>query len=82
MSQSFDLFPIAPSEPDAVGRGQENVRRSAKVTAYTTPCASPWCGPPQHRCSVGGGDAAHSNDNGRTWQCVVHLADFSKRRAA
>ena len=39
---------------------------------------------PTHVCSVGGGDASFSSDNGKTWQCRAHVPKgfFPKDRAA
>jgi hypothetical protein len=73
MASSLDLFPLAPTEPDAQPRGPENVRRAMRVTTYASPCSTPWHGPPQPRCVVGGGDAPYSVDFGRRPLCRAHL---------
>ena len=74
MTGTLDLFTItAPTQPDAIQRQPEHIRRAAAVTA----CARPWSGKPQHQCSIGGGDAAYSRNSGKTWECDRHVTpDF------
>jgi hypothetical protein len=76
---SLDLFPIAPTAPDAIRRQPDNIRRAAAVTG----CSSRRTGPPQHPCSEGDGDGDFSSNSGRTWQCRAHRGPgFPEARAA
>ncbi len=48
------------------------LRPTVSAQAKPIPCPRRWSGLPQHRCAVGGGDAAYSIDSGKTWLCRKH----------
>jgi hypothetical protein len=77
MSDLFTILP--PKEADAVRRLPANIERAHAVTQ----CARRWSGKPQHRCSVGSGDAAYTANSGLDWQRERHVPanffDFRKR---